>query len=272
MPELAELKLTADFVNSSCRDKLFFDSWKNPAHKGLIISGIYQILGTKDDFSISAQSRGKELKLILRSTNSKSIDLLFTMGMGGNFQFCTPPERPKHTHYSFINRDNLYELDFVDVRRFGRWKIGGWNPERGPDPTTEFEDFVKNIKNNIAHRDFNKPLYEWLMNQKWVNGFGNYLRAELCERLDTDPFKSARSVIISDYGEKLFELCHQLPWDAYELGGGQLYTWKNPNDEKPLKKLEWDEWMIAYKNKKFENMLDSNDRRFWFNPKWKKND
>ena len=56
MPELAELKLTADFVNRVSTGRVFHGTWKNPVHKGkgILISFPYRI---------QAKSRGKELML-----------------------------------------------------------------------------------------------------------------------------------------------------------------------------------------------------------------
>jgi hypothetical protein len=37
MPELSELKLTAEFINKVAADKVFFEVEKNPDHKGSAI-------------------------------------------------------------------------------------------------------------------------------------------------------------------------------------------------------------------------------------------
>ena len=72
-------------------------------------------------------------------------------------------------------------LSFVDVRRFGKWKQGlAWSDGRGPDPTTEYDEFWKNVMTNLTK--LKKPLYEMLMDQKYFNGIGNYLRAEIIFR------------------------------------------------------------------------------------------
>ena len=38
MPELAELKLSAQYINEQCEDKVFNNIKKNPVHKGLEIT------------------------------------------------------------------------------------------------------------------------------------------------------------------------------------------------------------------------------------------
>ena len=59
MPELAELRLTADFINKSASGLKFVNIKKNPVHKGNDIAVPFKF------FKISAESRGKELMLII---------------------------------------------------------------------------------------------------------------------------------------------------------------------------------------------------------------
>jgi endonuclease VIII-like 1 len=42
--------------------------------------------------------------------------------------------------------------------------------------------FSENVLVNIEKPVFNKPICEVLLNQKYFNGIGNYLRAEICYR------------------------------------------------------------------------------------------
>ena len=131
MPELAELKLTADFINKNTKDRIFHSVWKNPVHKGNDIK-----IGFP--FSIEAFSRGKELMLQISTgsvfateDNMEFLPLMMTMGMGGHVQMSSVNNKPKHTHLSFDYEED--SLCFVDVRRFGKWRLGWWNPDRSPD-------------------------------------------------------------------------------------------------------------------------------------------
>ena len=110
------------------------------------------------------------------------------------------------------------------------------------------------------------------MNQKYFNGIGNYLRAEIIYKLDdVDPFQPARDAIMSDRGSDLLELCSQIPYEAYLLGGGNLYTWETPQGIEIHTSLgSWTDWMQCYGNPSMEKILDNIGRRFWFDPKWKK--
>ena len=68
-------------------------------------------------------------------------------------------------------------LSFVDYLRFGTWIINGdWGSDRGPDSVVEYEDFRQNVLDNLENQAFKKPICETLLNQKFFNGIGNYLR------------------------------------------------------------------------------------------------
>lgn len=261
MPELAEVRLTAEYVDRLAEGKIFSGVWKNPAHKG-------KGFEIEHPFTIKAESRGKEMILLLDSIQKyelqqqhKASILKMTMGMSGHFRWSEVGSRPKHTHLSFLSNEG--EMCFVDVRRFGRWSFESWNPDRGPDPTQDFEGFRSHIMSNLGCKAFEKPIHEVLMNQKFFNGIGNYLRAEILFRIDCDPFLPAKQVI-TQYPE-ILDLCRDLPNIAYSLGGGRIKDWKNPDGKVPS---NWDEFMLCYGNKSMSKITDSNNRTFWFNSKW----
>lgn len=261
MPELAEVRLTSDFVNKVSEGKIFHSVWKNPVHKG----EAFQI---DFPFEVRSESRGKEMMLEISESSLFSFNtpkvktLMMTMGMGGHFEWAKKGTKIKHTHLSFVSDEG--ELAFVDVRRFGKWKFGFWNSERGPDPTQRFYEFKRFIMENLETKQFQKPIHELLMNQKYFNGIGNYLRAEILFRVDCNPFLSGEEAI-QEFPE-ILDLCRDLPLIAYQLGGGRLKDWKNPNGEETP--TDWGSFMLCYGNKSMSKILDKNGRTFWYNPKW----
>ena len=67
--------------------------------------------------------------------------------------------------------------------RFGKWRVSNsFTEDRGPDPVFEYPEFRANVLKNIDRRIFQKPICELLHNQKFFNGIGNYLRAEILFR------------------------------------------------------------------------------------------
>lgn len=89
----------------------------------------------------------------------------------------------------------------MDVRRFGKWRWGDWGKDRSPDPVQEFDKFCDNIKNAylkpIKARSFHSTtIGEMLLNQKYFNGIGNYLRAEILyeAKIHVSYFSSLKSL------------------------------------------------------------------------------
>jgi endonuclease VIII-like 1 len=259
MPELAELRLTSDFINKSASGLKFVNIKKNPVHKGNDIEVPFKF------FKISAESRGKELMLTISDNDStEKLNLLMTMGMSGHFAHTNTGNEKKHSHLMFIEKDGT-TLSFVDVRRFGKWKwVDDWSANRGPDPTKEYDLFTDNIIHNLHKAAFNHPIHTVLMNQSYFNGIGNYLRAEILYRLSwINPFEPAREILKRE--PDLFVLCRDIPLQAYKLGGGQLKDWENPfsTDPEPLR-----QFMRCYGNPKMSKRKDKNGRMFWYDSKW----
>lgn len=267
MPELAELKLTADYVNSVSEGKVFYSIEKNPEHKWKDLSKDVEF-----PFEIRAKSRGKELMLEISTAEAfcheKNVEvkhLMMTMGMGGRFEWVPDgSEKVKHTHLQFDCVDGGH-LAFVDIRRFGKWNWGYWNSKRGPDPTTDYFRFCNNINQNLSQRAFDKPICEVLMDQRFFNGIGNYLRAEILYRIpQTSPFTPARD-FIEKHRWELFSLCRDIPILVYDIGGGTIKDWKNPFGEVSSVRS----FMKCYGNKEMKTVLDRGGRNFWYDPKWK---
>lgn len=256
MPELAELRLTADFINGVARGKSFTHTEKNQEHKGLPLPPL------SSPFTIQAKSRGKELMLELTESDGQLTQVLMGMGMAGYFDWVGVGQPlPKHAHLLFVGDQGT--LCFVDVRRFGKWRVAlGWSPDRGPDPTTEWEAFVLNAYLMAAGRKGKLPIHLALMDQSIFNGVGNYLRAEILYRMpDLSPFTPLAETVNHP---ELFELCRTIPLMAYKLGGGQLKDWKSPTGEDPAGFRDFIKCYgkgIAFK--------DRGGRTFWMDPKWR---
>lgn len=258
MPELAELKFTADYVNENSKGITYVSISKNPEHKCEDIEIPFE------EFMVSAESKGKELTIFISDRHStESFPIRMTMGMSGYFKLTNTGQEPKHSHLKFYRKDGT-TLSFVDVRRFGKWKQGvSWNSSRGEDPTTSYDSFWKDIMTNLTSRAFKKPLYEVLMNQKYFNGIGNYLRAEIIYRAgDVDPFLPA-AWQLAKY-PKILDLCRDIPMLAYAKGGGSIRDWDNPFGNDVIQ----EKFMLCYGNKNMSKRKDSNGRTFWYDPKW----
>jgi len=247
MPELAELRLSSDYVNEHTQNKTFTSTWKTPNHKCMEV-----VLPFKE-FSIRTESRGKEFKMYITGSTGEVYTIMFGFGMTGGFQYTKRGEEPKFAHLQLFTDDG-YTLSYVDPRRFGRWFWGDWKTDRSPDPTTEHKSFVTNIRQNLNKTAFDKPIYELLMNQKYCNGIGNYLRAEILGRIDSNPFTTAREYITNN--PKVLDLCKEIPEMSYKYKSKHGYYVGN------------EPYLKYYKNPKSLNITDKGKRVFWYDSKW----
>ena len=272
MPEISEVRIMSEFINSVSKNSDYFiDIRKNPVHKSPTNLSI-----PFSKFLVHATSKGKELGIKFTDYDNNKItrQMTLTMGMSGNWAYTEKnKDVPKHTHL-FLEDNNGGILGMHDVRRFARWDWREWNSERSPDPCIEFDSFKKNVLDGILKRKsiFKKPVYETLMSQEYFNGIGNYLRAEILGRIDLDP-NIPGDLYITSTGDRFFDVLKKTVDESYILGGGQFKDWYNSSDREGEKWKTFQDWMQFYFNKqKCEPIKDSKGRVFWIDKKWKKYD
>ncbi|XP_056120883.1 endonuclease 8-like 1 isoform X2 [Rhinichthys klamathensis goyatoka] len=292
MPEGPELHLASLFVNRMCAGLVFTGAVeKSEVNKNP------EVPFCCDAYIIKAQSRGKEVILTLtpfkndgdrkrkvgKHQSQHPMDVVFRFGMSGFFRFTSEDDLPKHAHLRFYTNESPRRvLSFEDTRRFGSWQANGtWQKDRGPCVMFEYESFRENVLSNLSDKAFDKPICEALLNQKYFNGIGNYLRAEILFRLQIPPFVKARTVLegielkIEDKKEikkttdtagkkgvkvetpDLLSLCHTVPLEVVKLG---------ENGYKPAK-AEYSvlqAWMQCYSVDGMNSLTDHNGRTIWF--------
>ena len=212
MPEGPELHISCLSINDCVKGLIFSGKiLKSDVSKNPFIDWDQQF------YKITAESRGKEMKLLLEECSidkktkhvkiPKKMSILFRFGMSGCFKLTTADEIPKHSHLRFVAckrftcifliilfivqrfyttacNGSIQVLSFVDPRRFGHWEVNAtWGSDRGPCPILDYEKFRHNVVTNLEDPAFkNKAICEVLLNQKYFNGIGNYLRAEILFR------------------------------------------------------------------------------------------
>jgi endonuclease VIII-like 1 len=272
MPELAEVRLMGDFINYVVAQEPFFDKIeKSEVSKVSTELDVYE----SGIFTIGAICRGKELLLHTELVGGDiqgavTKDLLCNMGMSGNWIFIRKDsprleQAFKHGHLRIRSTRGNW-LILYDPRRFAKWRwVPGFSQNRGSCPLTEYEKFSDElIANWQKKKDFNKPLNELMMNQRWFNGVGNYLRAEIIDRINVNPFQAVNELSTEKFKE-LIHVTNLCVRDAYQLGGGQLKDWFNPEG---MTSENFDQWMTCYGKKM--SIRDKTGRMFWFDKKWEK--
>lgn len=265
MPEIAEVKLTSEFIDSYSNNQ-FVKLEKSPVSK---VKTDLSLL-TFDKFIVKSKSRGKELTIDFfdTATVQPPMKLKVTLGMSGAWVYFDPANPAyakylKHCHLRLIDTKG-WILGMYDVRRFAKWSWSDFNTKRGPCPITQTTEFALKITENWkTHKNFqNQKLSEILMNQTWFNGVGNYLRAEILYRLNINPFQPASQ--LNQYEiDNLISLTVSCSKTAYLLGGGQLKDWKNPNGEDPQ---SFAQWIKCYG--RLNKTIDATGRTFWYHPCW----
>ncbi|XP_028305462.1 endonuclease 8-like 1 isoform X2 [Gouania willdenowi] len=293
MPEGPELHLASLFVNRTCEGLVF----SGPVQKSEV-SKSPDVSFSCEAYRITATSRGKEVKVTLtpiktdeskpRGNTDRPLDIVFRFGMSGFFRFTAEDELPKHAHLRFYTKETPCRvLSFVDARRFGSWQPDAtWNPDRGPCIMFEYQRFRENVVSHISDRAFDRPICEVLLNQKYFNGIGNYLRAEILFRLRIPPFVSARTAleglesedltenikpvkvesadvkssggkIVKEEESDLLRLCHTVPLEVVGLGGKGYDPEKS--DYSGFKA-----WLQCYYVDGMKSIRDHNSRTMWF--------
>ncbi|XP_027744146.1 endonuclease 8-like 1 isoform X2 [Empidonax traillii] len=282
MPECPELHLAGCFINGVCGGLVFTGGVERSA-----VGRGPEVPFRSEAYRISALARGKELRLTLSALDPGSAppqDLVFRFGMSGSFRLCPAAELPRHAHLRFLTRESPQRaLCFVDARRFGSWRLGdAWQQDRGPCVVSEYQAFRENVLRNLDDRAFDKPICEALLNQKYFNGIGNYLRAEILYRLKIPPFEKARTVLEALKDQKqerrkkdpsmtlskkvklmqknpdLLELCHTVPMEVI-TGEKQLFDPEHADNYSAFKN-----WLQCYLVPGMNSLRDRNGRTIWF--------
>lgn len=281
MPEGPELHLASHFVNEACRGLVFGGCVeKSP------VSRNPEVPFESSAYYISASARGKELRLTLSplpgaQPSREPMALIFHFGMSGSFQLVPSNELPPHAHLRFYTAPPgpRLALCFVDIRRFGHWDLGGeWQPGRGPCVLLEYEQFRENVLRNLEDKVFDRPICEALLDQRFFNGIGNYLRAEILYRMKIPPFEKARTVLealkqhrpspeltlsqkikVKLQNPDLLELCHSVPKEVVQLGGKGYGQESGEEDFAAFRA-----WLQCYGMAGMSSLRDRHGRTIWF--------
>jgi len=255
MPELAEIKIMSDYINHHSSKRKFKKLYHVEKGNNAIDSELIE------NFEVKANSFGKELQLKVKN-NSKELDFSVFMGMSGNWKF-VPTDNWNDTRFvrMRIDTDDGNSLLLYGSYMGPKYRLGVFTGvKRGPDPTKQFEEFKQNVLFNLKSKVFDKPICEALLDQKYFNGIGNYLRSTILYYINVNPFEVARTVILEN--PDILEFCKDIPIKAYQLNGGQLSDWSNPFD---TDYEEFKKWVFYQKGL---SCKDNTGRTFWYDEKW----
>lgn len=258
MPEGPEIRVYATALNSlseqfycSGLQKLPNSKWKDVSFS---INNPEQPL---PPLTATWESHGKELGLRLVHGENTVKRYNFQMGLSGQFVLCSEPDYgvsdtlKKNTVLRLLLHHSVNERSFFlclhDTRRYAKWNESPtWNSDKGPCPYSDPSGYVSNVLRNLQSKAFVYPIYEVLLNQKYFNGVGNYLRSVVLYRCGYNWNVSGRQYLENHY-DVFFSTLFSTLEEAYEGNlSGDL-----PNS-----------FYYPYGGKKF--LLDKNKRKFYY--------
>jgi endonuclease VIII-like 1 len=253
MPEHSEVRIMSEFINKSAEGRTFKSTYK--VERGNVPHLLSQSL-----FTISSRSVGKQIEL----TAGTDLYHVF-MGMSGNWVM-VPTEDWSNVRFTRLRFDSTDGMSLLLHGGYMGPKFSINKPftgqKRGPDPIDELSLFRANVMSGINTRAFDKPLGEALLDQRYFNGVGAYLAAEIMGRLDVDPFLSPNK-LGSEKVSEVIDMTIRCITESYAHGGGELIDWKSPLGGSTI-----NEWLMFYGNKSTCVKQKFGTRNIWIASKW----
>lgn len=250
MPEGPEVKLICDQLNQAIGDSTIIS-----LH---IIGGRYTRHGDPDNWNLltdllpikinSIKCKGKFIYFIL-GKDTKEIYLTNTLGMSGSWKH----EKTPHAHLEMItDKATIY---FTDPRNFGTLKIienqAGIDTKLkslGYDVLDENSSFNLEYMKNIVTKKPSINITKFLMDQKYICGVGNYLKAEILYHSKLSPHRTLGS-LREDELDLLVKNIIEIPRKSYLSHGSSLLTYTDMYGDKGGHQFS----LSVYRQKKDKN-------------------
>lgn len=225
MPELPEVALTAIKLNERIGG--------TKLHQINIKGGRYLKHG-KPEGLIELEHRfpctieevdfhGKLLTMKLKDSAGKDWWMWNTFGMSGGWK----SKQSKHGHVEFVtDAGNFY---YTDARNFGTIKF--------TDSLQKTEDKIatkgpNHIKEEISDDLFkqriqmagDKNICKVLMDQRYISGIGNYIKAEVLYRCKISPHRTTGSLTDEEFS-LLNKYTNEVIWGSFYKGGATLRSY-----------------------------------------------
>ena len=262
MPEVIEVREYTDFCNKYIKNKelLNIKILNGRYKKHGPFNGFKQLLKTLPLKIVKIENKGKFMYIQLNKEDPIYIGI--TLGLTGGWFFNPKGLKEKYIHG--LNRSRYIDSDiekyqisalkhlnvefvfdhgslyFYDQLSFGtisifdntellekKLKIIGLDIM---DVNTSFDMF----QNALLHKtNLNKEIGNALMNQKYISGIGNYLRADALWLSKINPFIKVKSLSNNDL-KKIYHNVRLLIWGQYNKKAGIKYGIIKKSDKLPI--------------------------------------
>jgi len=231
MPESAEVKLTAEYLNSVLENKVIFN-W-------VFTSGQYEEKSPRgfDVFEkalpLLVQEVGCKGKLIyfILHNEYQTFYILHSLRMSGRWQEMEDEYCRWYVTLDdcktlwFRNPRCLATLEFTDDEKV----FNGMMNKLGPDILTS--EFNLPTWKQLVQKHRNKNITSFLMDQHIISGCGNYIKAEALYYAGVSPLRKV-GTLTDPESEKLFEGICIIPRMAYNYNGLSIQNYADKNGKK----------------------------------------
>lgn len=231
MPEAAECRLTAEYLNKKLQNRIIYD-WvfiggqyeeKDP-------SGFEEFHHALPLLVIEVGCKGKLIYFVLHNELG-DFYVLHSLRMTGRWQ-----EMKDEYCRWYLDLDGGEKLWFRNPRCLAtlqftseEYVFDGLLKKLGPDILGP--DFTLQVWRNLTKRHRNKNVTSFLMNQNILSGCGNYIKAEALYYAEISPLRKVGSLSEAE-SEKLFEGLRIIPRMSYNYRGLSLRDYANQYGKK----------------------------------------
>jgi formamidopyrimidine-DNA glycosylase len=241
MPEGPEVCIIANVLYEKCKGKII-------SHV-LVCQDSRYYHEQKDKFKnivsmeiIEIASKGKKIFFILFSEKKEKIYLVSSLGMEGRWKYEQSVD-PETRHLSIaIFLSSGICLNFYDHRHFGHLDIVKDLPKAlsqlgpswlssvvdGNSSKITIDEFVSLLQNKRLHK---KKIMDFLLDQKYTSGVGNYIRAEALYMAKINPYRLINSLLPKE-AKLLFDSIMDVVQKSLEANGHTLKSYFTPIGEK----------------------------------------
>lgn len=225
MPEGPEAKCVADDLHLHLEGGIITSVTIYPLAKGDNLSRLRENLVLEKVYS-----KGKKVILCFGNEN-----LVTSLGMEGKYRY----EEPSHVHFhlTFLVKNEVKNLYYSD-HRFGSNKFC--------EDEASFRDAVKNVGPDLLQDDIPFEKYttimdahkrstisNWIYEQSYFSGIGNYLRSEILYKARIHPKRKISSLTLEEK-KTLYSVTKDTIQEAYEKGGLTIRSYSTPSGRKGL--------------------------------------
>lgn len=231
MPESAECKLTAEYLNSKLENKVISDwTFYDGQYKNKIPPGFEEFNQSLPLLVQEVSCKGK-LIYIICFNEFKTFYILHSLRMTGRWQ-----EEPDEYCRWSIGLYDGEELWFRNPRCLAtlhfttnRLTFTSMLDKLGPDILTDQFTLAKWRK--LVQKYKNRNITSFLMDQGVISGCGNYIKAEVLYYAKVSPLRKVGSLTEQE-SEKIFEGLRIIPRQAYNYRGLSIRDYADPQGRK----------------------------------------